>query len=797
MSKFHELLKNKYVFFDGAMGTMLQNSGLKLGERPEKLCFTNPELITDIHRKYIKVGSNVVYTNTFGANRHKLDGTGMNTVDVVKAAVNCARKAGEEEKTTSGKDTLVALDIGPIGELLEPSGTLSFEEAYDIFKEMVVAGEEAGCDLIVFETMTDLYEVKAGVLAAKENTKLPIICTMTFEENGRTFTGCMIESMAEVLTGLDVDALGINCSLGPKEIFPLAEKLARATSKPIVIKANAGLPNPLTDEYDITPEEFAQYMIPYAKLGINIMGGCCGTNPNFIDETIKAVNGIEGKRPEVNLESALCSPSKYVKINGVRVIGERINPTGKKRFQQALKENDLGYVAARAMEQVQAGADILDVNVGVPGIDEAEMMIKVVKLLQSICDLPLQIDSSDPKAIEAGLRAFNGKAIVNSVNGESDVLKKVLPIAKKYGASVLGLTMDKRGIPETAKQRIEIANTILSEALKCGIFKRDIFMDCLTLTVSAQQNQAVETLKAVKYVKDELGLHNVLGVSNISFGLPERINVTTNFLTQAMYCGLDLPIVNPNETAIMDTITSFKVLSGEDEGSVKYIDRFANRKDDSKKTGSSIASDKMDLAYAIDNGLTHESAALTEELLTNKAPMTIINDILIPTLDLVGDKFEKQKIFLPQLIRSAEASCQAFEVLKKNMIKEGAGAVSKGKIIVATVLGDIHDIGKNIVKVMLENYSYQVIDLGRDVPIEKVVETAIKEDVKLIALSALMTTTLSSMKDTIEALHRSGHDCKIAVGGAVLTKEYADEINADFYAKDAKRMVDYAKQVIG
>ncbi len=543
----------------------------------------------------------------------------------------------------------------------------------------------------------------------------------------------------------------------------------------------------------------------YSEIGINIAGGCCGTNPDFIKETVKAMPLAKGKRKIVNSVSKLCSPQKMVEITGIRPIGERINPTGKKRFQQALRECDLNYIAERAIEQTDAGAEILDVNVGLPGIDEAEMMVKVVKTLQSVTNLPLQIDSSDPKAIEAGLRVFNGKAIVNSVNGEQEVMDKILPIVKKYGASVVGLAMDSNGIPKTAEARIEIAERILKNALSYGIKKEDVFIDCLTLTVSAQQEQAKETLKAVRYVKEQMGLHTVLGVSNISFGLPAREFITCSFLVQAMANGLDLPIINPNQQAVMDAIYSFRVLSGEDKDSVDYIEKFANRTMTQSEpvqagTGTGKKDEKqgdLDIAYAVSKGLKEEAAKITEELLKTKTEMEIINELLIPALDRVGERYEKQEIFLPQLINSASASCEAFEVLKKSILKKGAGSVSKGKIILATVKGDIHDIGKNIVKVILENYGYQVIDLGRDVAIEAVVETAKKEDVKLVGLSALMTTTLKSMSDTIDALRNSGHECKIVVGGAVLTPEYAKQIGADCFAKDAKQTVDFAKEVLG
>ena len=785
-----QLKTRPYLLLDGAMGTQLQSSGLKLGQRPETLCFTQPELVKDIHRRYIQAGSRLIYANTFQANSHKLEGTGYSVADTVRQAVLLAREAA------AGTDTLVALDVGPVGELLEPLGTLRFEDAYGIYQEIVLAGEAAGADLVVFETFTDLYDMRAAVLAAKENTGLPVLCTMTFEENHRTFTGCTIPAMALTLEGLGVDALGINCSLGPREILPLAQELTEWTSLPLVIKPNAGLPDPATNEYTITPEEFAEDMIPYTRIGVRILGGCCGTTPEFIQALNEKLARIPPEAAGTGKKRhGVCCPSHVTELNGVRVIGERINPTGKKRFQQALREYDLDYIMERGIEQQDAGADILDVNVGLPGLDEPKMMHDVVKALQSVVSLPLQIDSSDPAAIEAGLRAFNGKAIVNSVNGKQEVLDTVLPIVKKYGAAVVGLTMDENGIPQTAEARFEIAQRILNAALSYGIPREDVFIDCLTLTVSAQQDQARETLKAVRWVKERLGLHTVLGVSNISFGLPDRIRITESFLTQAMYCGLDLPIVNPNQKQIMDAVATFRVLSGEDKDGAAYIERFASSPDPAAPAPS--GSSGMDIDTAVAKGLKDECAQLTRELLQSKTEMEVINDYLIPALDKVGDQYEKGKIFLPQLINSANASCEGFEVIKKQILSRGGSSISKGKIIVATVQGDIHDIGKNIVKVILENYGYQVIDLGRDVPVERVVDTAIEQDVHLIGLSALMTTTVSSMAATIKALRESGHPCKIWVGGAVLTPEYAKEIGADYYAKDAKQSVDIAKEVLG
>ena len=778
-----------FQFLDGAMGTELLAAGLPLGQRPEILCFIAPEVVADIHRRYLRAGSDVIYANTFGANAHKLAGTGYTVEQVVTQAVKVARQAAEET------GALVALDVGPIGELLEPLGTLSFEQAYDLFREMVEAGAAAGADLVVFETMTDLGEVRAAVLAAQECCELPIYVTMTFEENRRTFTGCTIPAMALTLEGLGVDAVGINCSLGPKEILPLAEELAEWTDLPIIVKPNAGLPDPVTNEYKITPEEFAREMEAFADLGVTILGGCCGTRPDFIQAlTRRLADKTPGQR-KPKTRHGVCCASRVAELNGVRVIGERINPTGKKRFQQALREHDLNYILERGIEQQEAGADILDVNVGLPGLDEPAMMTDVVKALQGVVPLPLQIDSSDPKAIEAGLRHFAGKAIVNSVNGKREVLDAVLPIVKRYGAAVVGLAMDEEGIPKTAEKRFEIAQRILNAALAHGIPREDVYIDCLTLTVSAQQDQARETLKAVRMVKEELGLHNVLGVSNISFGLPDRLRITENFLIQAMECGLDLPIVNPNQRQIMDAVTTYKVLSGEDRDAAAYIDRFANAAP--AQTAAPGPAPQMDIETAIAKGLKEECRRLTVELLKTKTELEIINELLIPALDKVGDRYERQEIFLPQLINSANASCEAFEVIKQSILSRGGESVSKGKIIVATVEGDIHDIGKNIVKVILENYGYQVIDLGRDVPVQKVVDEAIQQDVHLIGLSALMTTTVKSMAKTIQALHQSGHPCKIWVGGAVLTPEYAKEIGADFYAKDAKESVDIAKRVLG
>lgn len=774
---------NEFVFLDGAMGTMLQAAGLLVGQSPELWNLEKPEIITAVQRRYVDAGSQVIYANTFGANRLKLKDVSVD--EVISAAVSAARAAAGDSSVR------VALDIGPIGKLLEPLGTLEFDEAYDIFREMVVAGEKAGADLVVFETMSDLYEVKAGVLAAKENTGLPVWVTMTFDKNARTLVGVTVPAMALTLSGLGVEAVGFNCSLGVKDLLPMVEELAKWTDLPIILKPNAGLPDPATGEYTVTADEFAGEISQAIDLGVTVFGGCCGTTPEFIAAVVERFKDEKPKKRNKKLYNGLCSGTQTAQLGGVRVIGERINPTGKKRFQQALRETDIGYIVRQGIEQQDAGADILDVNVGLPGIDEPVLMKRVVKELQSVVSLPLQIDSSDPAAIESGLRYYCGKPIVNSVNGDEEVLHSVLPLCKKYGAAVVGLTLDKNGIPQTAQDRIIIAKRILNAALQAGIPKEDVFIDCLTLTVSAQQEQAAETLKAVRYVTEEMGLHTVLGVSNISFGLPMRENITVGFLTQAMAVGLDLPIVNPNQRAVMDAVFAHRVLSGEDKGCEKYIARFS----ESIPQTAAAPSAEMTLETAVVRGMKDETRRLTIEALEVMSDMEVVNSRLIPALDKVGERYEKQEIFLPQLINAANAACEGFEVIKAGMAKRGTQSVSKGKILIATVKGDIHDIGKNIVRVVLENYGYTVIDLGRDVAPETVVEAAKRENVKLVGLSALMTTTVVSMKETITAIRGSGHDCKIMVGGAVLTPDYATEIGADYYAEDAKQSVDIARTV--
>lgn len=771
-------MKNEYILLDGAMGTMLQQHGLGLGQRPEVFGLEHPDILENIHRQYINSGSQVIYANTFGLNRHKAANLNYSLEELLMRNIQVAKKA-------AGNQCKVALDIGPIGELMEPYGTLSFEEAYDIFAEIIEIAKHQ-VDIIVFETMSDLYEVKAGVLAAKEHCDLPIWVTMSFEKNGRTFTGTKVSSMACVLDSLQVDAMGINCSLGPDEIFPLIQEMKQWTNIDLIVKPNAGLPDPATGAYEMDAETFKEKINVFKELGVTMIGGCCGSTPAFIQACNK---DKEIQKISMKSKHGICSSSQMVEFNQVRVVGERINPTGKKRFQQALKDHDLNYIMEQAIAQVDAGADILDVNVGLPGIDEVQMMVDVIKAIQSVVNVPIQIDSSNVQAIEAGLRVCNGKAIVNSVNGDNGDI--ILPIVKKYGASVIGLTLDKNGIPQDAISRFHIAKRIYQQAKSYGINDKDIIIDCLTLTISAQQNQAMETLKAIQMIKEELGLYCTLGVSNISFGLPMRNQIICSFLTSALYCGLDLPIVNPNTQAIMDCIYSYKAIACQDKDCQEYIHRFTDVKEERV-----LSSSVMDIESAVLKGLKEECYKCTLDALKTMNEMDVINLKLIPALDKVGELYEQNKLFLPQLINAANAACAGFDCIKELIAKKGQ-SISKGKILLATVEGDIHDIGKNIVKVVLENYGYQVIDLGKDVPVSKVVQQAIFHDVFLIGLSALMTTTVESMKKTIQALRESKHPCVIMVGGAVLTEEYAKEIGADYYSKDAKQSVDIAKKVLG
>lgn len=800
--------KKRYVL-DGGMGTMLQSAGMSPEETTTEFGLAHPEILTQIHKKYIEAGADIVYASTFGTNRFKKKEIGECTLqEAVRIQVQAAVKA-KEIMAAQGREVAVAIDLGPLGELLEPMGTLSFEDAYDAFREVIQAGCDLA-DLIVIETMTDLYEVKAAVLAAKETCDLPVVVTMTFEENGRTFTGVSLEAMALTLEGLGVDAMGINCSLGPVEIFPMAEKLRSLTDLPLVIKPNAGLPDPATGAYDITCDQFVEKMEDFLKLGIELIGGCCGTTPEYIEGLAKITAKFGGTedsaRPSEEKKTLqVCSGNTVVTVDHVTVIGERINPTGKKRLKQALLDEDFDYILSQAIEQIDAGAEILDVNVGVPSLDDVKMLPLVIKKLQSITGLPLQIDSGNPEAIEAALRVYNGKAIVNSVNGEEKVMENILPLVKKYGAAVVGLTLDENGIPNKAEDRFAIAKRILERALEYGIPRENVIIDCLTLTASAQQKEVVETLKAVRMVKEQLGLKTALGVSNISFGLPLRPIINRTFLTMAMECGLDLPIINPNSEDMMASIFAFHVLHNIDENATAFIERYGDaaletskisQKKDISVTGSSANGDgSHDIFYCIEKGMKADTVVAVEKLLQEHTEMELVNDFLIPALDKVGQGFEKGTIFLPQMLQAATAAQAGFDIVKTKLAESDKETVSLGQVVIATVKGDIHDIGKNIVKVIMENYGFQMIDLGRDVPPETIVETVKEKNIKLVGLSALMTTTLKSMEETIVAVKEAAPDCKVMVGGAVLTADYAEKIGADYYCKDAMKSVEAAQEV--
>ena len=800
------------ILLDGGMGTMLQAAGMKLGTRPEDLNLENPELIRSIHAKYAAAGSRVVNANTFGASPHKLADSKYTLEEVITAGIaNC-------KQAVAPYGALVTLDVGPLGELLEPSGTLAFEDAVAEYGRIVRAGVAAGADILYFETFTDLYEMKAALLAAKENSTLPIMASMSFEANGRTFTGCTVESFAATARGLGANAVGINCSLGPKEIFPMAKRLAEAVPGdfPVFVKPNAGLPRADGSGYDITPQLYAMQMKPYRELHLFAAGGCCGTTPEFIQMLNGVFSDCKPGRPEHPMLSVICSPVDCVNVDGITVVGERINPTGKKRFQQALRDGDMNYILEQAVSQAEAGAQILDVNVGAPGVDEPALMEQVVKALQSVVSLPLQLDSSHAEALERGLRVYNGKPIVNSVNGEPEVLEKVLPLCKKYGAAVVGLAIDERGIQPKAEDRVASARRIKKAALEAGIPQEDIYIDCLTLTASAQQEDVLATVQALHTCKTELGVRTILGVSNISFGLPCRPYLNTTFLTMAMYAGLDLAIMNPSSEEMMAAVYAYNVLTNRDKQSGRYIARYADQVPASaalakalqdkaasgvpaaaEAAGPAVSGPYAPLMKAVEQGLKGEAAACTKALLAEKEPLELVDEALIPALDIVGVKYEKGKLFLPQLLQAASAAQSAFDEIKTAIAQRGGAGASKGRIVLATVKGDVHDIGKNIVKVILENYGFEVIDLGRDVPVETVVETVREKDVHLVGLSALMTTTLKSMEETIAALHAAKLDCKVMVGGAVLTPEYAEKIGADWYAKDAKQSADIAKEFFG
>ena len=771
------------MLLDGAMGTMLQKSGMKPGTVPETLNITDPEMVAAVHRAYYRAGSRVVYANTFGANRLKMKNTGYTVQEIIAAGVRLAKECAKE---TGG---LAGLDVGPIGVMLEPLGTLPFGEAVDIYREIMRAGADAGADMIAIETMSDLAETRAALIAAKEATDLPVFVTMSFDATGRTFTGCTPASMARTMEGLGADAVGINCSLGPKEMIPMIREIRANTTLPVIAKPNAGLPDPVTGAYGVDAESFAEAMKELAAAGAEIVGGCCGTNPDYI-AALARTELPKAERPAIG--GAVCTGAVCLSTDRVRVIGERINPTGKKRLQQALLEDDTDYIVELAINQADAGADLLDINVGYPGVDEVSMLPKVVQAVQSAVDLPLQLDTTNPEALEAALRVYHGKAAVNSVNGKEESLNTVLPLVKKYGAAVVGLTLDENGIPDTAEKRVAIARRILERATAIGIPKEDLWIDCLTLTVSAQQEQAMETLKAVHTVRNELGLKTVLGVSNISFGLPNRMLVTRAFLAAALEAGLTLPIVNPNQKEIMDVIAARRVLNGEDEGCRGYVDRFA---EEAPASAAPAANAEMTLGDAIRKGLRKEAERLTAEALKTRSEMELVEQELIPALEETGEKYEQGKVFLPQLLSAAQAAQSAFGEIRGSLLQKGEQGTDRGAVIMATVQGDIHDIGKNIVITVLENYGYRVYDLGKDVAPEVIVKEAREKGVRLVGLSALMTTTLPAMAETVKQLKMLEEPPLVMVGGAVVTADYAQAIGAEYYAKDVRDAVKIAAKV--
>ena len=759
---------DEFLLFDGAMGTMLQKSGLKPGELPEILNMTAPDTILNIHREYVKAGADIITANTFGANLHKIKDE-KKVTEIIKSGIKIARESGAR---------YVALDIGPIGAMLKPIGTMSFDEAYEIFKSQVLAGSEA--DIILIETMSDLLEMKAAILAAKENSRLPVFATMTYTDNGRTFLGTDPLTATITLSGLGVDALGVNCSLGPKELKGVVSEILKVSEKPVIVQANAGLPEIKDGKtvFPVKPKDFTDTILEMADMGVSIIGGCCGTSPEYIHCIKDALKDRKPIKCKVEPFTAFTSGTKTVRLDkNIAIIGERINPTGKKKIKEALRLHNHEYIISEAVMQEEHGADILDVNAGLPEIDEVKTLTELVTELQGVTSLPLQIDSTDPKAIENAVRVYNGKPIINSVNGKAESMEAIFPIVKKYGAAVVALTLDENGIPETAEGRLHIAEKIVACAKEYGIPETDILVDCLVLSASTNQEMVLETTRAITLVKNKLNVKTVLGVSNVSFGLPSRDIINSTFLAVAFGAGLDMPIMNPMSPDYMKVISAFKVLNAEDTASADYIEKYSASEEPATTTNDSLT-----IADAIIKGRKDCISELVTLALKTASPMDIINSHFIPALDTVGDRFEKGIIFLPQLMTSAETVKAGFDVIKN---LPGDSAPRGEKILLATVKGDIHDIGKNIVKMLLENYGYSVVDLGKDVPPEVISEKAKEHDIRLVGLSALMTTTLKYMEETIELLRKEKPDCKIMVGGAVLNEAYAKMVGADFYAKDA------------
>ena len=801
MTDIRQLLGKKLLFFDGGMGTMLQRNGMSAGEIPELLNINRPELIEQIHTEYLEAGADIITTNTFGANPLKLE-TDISLDMIIAAAIGVARKTVNKMQSEE-KPRFVAFDIGPCGKLLEPLGDLSFDDCYDAFAKIAKTAEKCGADLVIIETMSDTLEAKAAVLAVKENTSLPIFCTMTFDESYKTLTGGDVNVMSAIMEGLGVDCVGINCGLGPEQIGEMMQQLSEISSIPIMAQPNAGLPQIENGKtvYNVTPELFGEQCEKIAKLGASVLGGCCGTTPEHIKCLIQKCSNYKPVVEEKNI-TVVASYSKTVILGqGPVIVGERINPTGKKKFKEALRSNDINYILNEAFAQRDAGAHILDVNVGLPEIDECATMERAVKAISSAVNLPLQIDSSDPVTIERALRIYNGKPMVNSVNGKEESIQAIMPIVQKYGGVLVGLCLDEDGIPPKAEDRFEIAKRIRDRAASYGIKPINLVMDALTLTISAQQKESAQTIKALKRIKDELGICTTLGVSNISFGLPRREIINGTFFALALHSGLDACIINPCADAMMNTYRAFMALSCYDKDCQSYVSAYAGTKSQTTVTRENQTEEKTKNANPlfdiIIKGLKEQSFDETVRQLETTDPMDIVNNVLVEALNVVGREFEKGTMFLPQLMMSAETVSCSFEAIKAHIQKSGTVQESKGKIALATVKGDIHDIGKNIVKVLLENYGYDVYDLGKDVAPETIVEALRDNDIHICGLSALMTTTVVSMEETIKAIRAAGLDVKVWVGGAVLTQEYADMIGADKYCKDALSSVNYAKEFFG
>ena len=792
--KIRDLLGKQRLYFDGGMGTLLQAQGLKAGEKPEMWNITHPDIIRNIHLSYLQAGSNIITTNTFGANCLKFD----NLEEIISSAIANARNAVAE--FDGDKDRcFVALDMGPLGKMLKPLGDMKFEDAVEVFRQTAVLGEKYGADLVIIETMNDSYETKAAVLACKENTSLPVIVSNVFDENKKLMTGADPMAMIAMLEGLGVDAIGMNCSLGPKQMLEVARDYVKYASVPVVVSPNAGMPRTENGKtvFDVSADEFSDIMKEIALMGASVLGGCCGTTPEYIKCTVEKTKALPYEAPTDKGITVVSSYTHAVEIGREPVlIGERINPTGKPKFKQALRENNIGYILNEGIAQQEKGVQILDVNVGLPEINEDEMLTTAVRELQSVLDLPLQLDSVKASSLEKAMRVYNGKPLVNSVNGKQESMDAVLPLVKKYGGCVIALTIDESGIPDTAEGRCAIAEKIVKECEKYGIGKKEIIVDPLAMTVSSDDNSGKITLESVKLIKEKLGLKTSLGVSNISFGLPRRDEVNSIFMSLAFNMGLDCAIMNPYSVSMMQSYYTYMALSGMDKGCMNYIGFASNVKTESVTVDTAVkagAEYSSQLQRAIIKGVKNDSYSFAKELLKDKAPLEVINSEIVPALDEVGKCFETKTMYLPQLLMAAEAASKAFEAVKEAM--GDSKGESKGKIIVATVKGDIHDIGKNIVKVLLENYGYDVIDLGKDVEAEKIVAAAKEQGVKLVGLSALMTTTTEAMAETVALLKKECPDTKTMVGGAVLTKEYADMIGADYYAKDAMEGVRIAESI--